>query len=90
MTTDDRGFERDHPGTAGPTAREQAITEQAVASFASAASQRYSQVMQSLVRHLHAFVGEIRLTEAEWFHAIDFLTRAGQASGKGRLLPAGR
>ena len=34
--------------------------------------------MQSLVRHLHAFIDDVALTEAEWQAAIDFLTRTGQ------------
>ena len=33
--------------------------------------------MQSLVRHLHAFAREVRLTESEWQQGIDFLTRTG-------------
>ncbi|WP_407700026.1 dioxygenase [Streptomyces liliifuscus] len=33
--------------------------------------------MQALVRHLPAFIREARLTEAEWQHAIDFLTAVG-------------
>ena len=33
--------------------------------------------MVSLVKHLHAFVRDVRLTEDEWGAAIDFLTRAG-------------
>jgi hydroxyquinol 1,2-dioxygenase len=34
-------------------------------------------IMLSLVRHLHAFVKEVELTEAEWFAGIQFLTAAG-------------
>jgi hydroxyquinol 1,2-dioxygenase len=34
--------------------------------------------MQSLIKHLHAFVREIEPTNAEWFKAIDFLTRTGK------------
>jgi hydroxyquinol 1,2-dioxygenase len=60
--------------------REQAITEQVVASFTAVESERFGEVMTSLVRHLHAFVRDVRLTEAEWMRAIDFLTRTGQAS----------
>ena len=48
-----------------------------LASFAGAAAPRYREVMQSLVRHLHAFAREVRLTESEWQQGIDFLTRAG-------------
>jgi hydroxyquinol 1,2-dioxygenase len=33
--------------------------------------------MQSLVRHLHAFARDVRLTQAEWEAAIAFLTRTG-------------
>jgi hydroxyquinol 1,2-dioxygenase len=38
---------------------------------------RFTTVMTSLVRHLHAFASEVELTEEEWFAGIDFLTRAG-------------
>ncbi|HEU5470572.1 MAG TPA: dioxygenase [Actinophytocola sp.] len=54
------------------------LTDQVVASFGGAASPRFAEIMTSLVRHLHAFIGEVRLTEAEWAAAIDFLTRTGQ------------
>ncbi|MCP1603126.1 intradiol ring-cleavage dioxygenase [Pseudomonas citronellolis] len=39
---------------------------------------RLHTVMASLVEHLHSFVREVELTEAEWELAIDFLTRTGQ------------
>lgn len=39
---------------------------------------RLRRVMTALVEHLHAFVKEVELTEAEWAAAIDFLTRTGQ------------
>ena len=72
MTTQPRTTER-----AVQRAREQAVTEEVVASFADAASPRYREVMQSLVRHLHAFAREVRLTQAEWDAGIAFLTRVG-------------
>ena len=34
--------------------------------------------MRALITHLHAFVRDVEFTEAEWFAAIDFLTRTGQ------------
>ncbi len=61
------------------SAREQALTDQVVASFAGARSERFREVMTAVVRHLHAAAREVRLTEQEWFTAIDFLTRTGQA-----------
>lgn len=48
-----------------------------LASFHNTPDPRLKQLMQTLVRHLHAFIREVRLTEAEWQHAIDFLTAAG-------------
>jgi hydroxyquinol 1,2-dioxygenase len=56
----------------------ESLTEEVVASFANADSDRFRVVMQSLVRHLHAFIGDVALTEAEWQAAIGFLTRTGQ------------
>jgi len=61
--------------TASATAR---LTEQVVASFAKAPDQRVADLLGSLVRHLHAYVRENDVTEAEWRTAIDFLTRTGQ------------
>ena len=58
-------------------AREEAVTDEVLASFAGADTARYREIMQSLVRHLHAFAREVRLTESEWEQGIDFLTRAG-------------
>ncbi|MGG6497619.1 UNVERIFIED_CONTAM: hydroxyquinol 1,2-dioxygenase, partial [Bacteroidetes bacterium 56_B9] len=41
------------------------------------ADSRIKQISEALVRHLHAFVREVRPTQKEWEHAIDFLTRTG-------------
>ncbi len=45
---------------------------------------RLRQVTTALVRHLHAFVKEVELTQEEWEIAIDFLTRTGQICGDER------
>lgn len=42
------------------------------------AAPRLKRVMSSLVEHLHAFVKDVELTDAEWGYAIDFLTKTGQ------------
>src|SRR5580765_7288757 len=39
---------------------------------------RLREVMQSAIKHLHAFVREVRPTGAEWFEAIKYLTAIGQ------------
>jgi maleylacetate reductase len=56
---------------------EAAVTAEVLATFTGAAAPRYQEVMSSLVRHLHAFAREVRLTESEWQQGIDFLTRTG-------------
>lgn len=57
--------------------RKQEVTEEVLASFETSGSARYRDVMRSLVRHLHAFAREVRLTEREWEQGIEFLTRTG-------------
>tara|TARA_R110000787_G_scaffold281066_1_gene392156 strand:- start:4740 stop:5582 length:843 start_codon:yes stop_codon:yes gene_type:complete len=39
---------------------------------------RLKTVMSALVKHLHAFIKEVELTEEEWETAISFLTNTGQ------------
>src|SRR3954465_10304243 len=53
------------------------LTRAVLASFEGAGSARFREVVDSLVRHLHAFASEVELTEEEWFKGIDFLTRTG-------------
>ncbi len=60
--------------------RRRRLTAQVVASFDGSPSPRYREVMQSLVRHLHDFAVDVRLTQAEWSAGVDFLTRSGQIS----------
>ena len=56
------------------------LTAAVLASFDSSRSERFGEIMRSLVRHLHAFVREVELTEDEWFAGIDFLTRTGHTT----------
>ena len=60
-----------------PARREQALTDEVLASFAGATTPRTQEVLRALVTHLHAAAREVRLTEAEWRAAITFLTRIG-------------
>lgn len=63
--------------TAEQLSREEELIEKVLASFENTDDARLKTVLQSLVRHLHAFIREVRLTEAEWAKGIDFLTRVG-------------
>ncbi|HZG92765.1 MAG TPA: dioxygenase [Pseudonocardia sp.] len=58
-------------------AREQAVTDQVVDSFAGTQDDRLREIVQSLTRHLHGFAREVRLTHEEWLAGIEFLTRVG-------------
>ena len=54
------------------------ITQAVIARFDDTPSQRLKEIFTSLVHHLHAFTREVKLTEAEWFEGIQFLTATGQ------------
>jgi hydroxyquinol 1,2-dioxygenase len=57
---------------------EKSITAAVLARMDQCDDPRFKQVMTSLVTHLHDFVREVKLTDAEWFGAIQFLTSVGQ------------
>ncbi|MCA0872243.1 intradiol ring-cleavage dioxygenase [Seohaeicola saemankumensis] len=63
---------------------EEASVETVNARIATDANPRLKMVMESLVRHLHAFVKDVELTQEEWGVAIDFLTRTGQICDENR------
>lgn len=48
-----------------------------VAAMTGAKNERLRQVMESVIRHLHAVVKEVEPTEEEWMTAIKFLTETG-------------
>jgi len=48
-----------------------------VAAMTGAKDERLRQVMESVIRHLHAVVKEVEPTEEEWMTAIKFLTETG-------------
>lgn len=56
------------------------ITALAEQRWATAKDPRTALLMTALVRHLHDFAREVRLTEAEWMAAIQWLTATGQIS----------
>jgi hydroxyquinol 1,2-dioxygenase len=60
------------------------VTGLAEERWATAHDPRLAEIMTALVRHLHEFAREVRLTEAEWMAAIGWLNRAGQISDEKR------
>ncbi|MBO1337940.1 dioxygenase [Streptomyces sp. VRA16 Mangrove soil] len=69
MTTPDTAAARQHV--------EEELLQRVLASFDATPDARLKEVMQGLVRHLHAFVRDVRPTEDEWQRAVDFLAAAG-------------
>ena len=59
-------------------ATETTVTDEAVNSLAGTADPRLRELLSGLIRHLHGFARETRLTQAEWERAIGFLTATGQ------------
>jgi len=56
---------------------EKNITEAVIERFRNTPDPRLKTIVNSLVRHMHAFVRDTELTFDEWRFAVDFLTRTG-------------
>jgi hydroxyquinol 1,2-dioxygenase len=56
---------------------EKTLTAEVLKRVGKAPDARTRKIMQSLVKHLHAFVREVRPTQEEWFRGIQFLTATG-------------
>jgi len=57
---------------------EETAADAVIESFAKTPDPRLRELLDSLVRHLHAFVKDTEPTIAEWEQAIEFLTATGQ------------
>jgi hydroxyquinol 1,2-dioxygenase len=56
------------------------ITQAVIACIEHTPDPRLKEILTRLVQHLHAFAREVKLTEAEWFHGVEYLTRVGHKS----------
>lgn len=65
-------------------ATEENLTDLALERWGTARDPRTAEVLTSLVRHLHAFARDVRLTEDEWMAGLQWLTRTGQLSDEKR------
>src|SRR5437762_8846492 len=63
---------------ASRTTTEDDITAEVLRRFEATPDPRLRRILSGLVRHLHTFVKEVELTEAEWLYAIQFLTETGR------------
>lgn len=53
------------------------ITDAVLASFANTPDPRLKEIITSLIKHLHNFARDVKLTEEEWFKGIQYLTATG-------------
>jgi hydroxyquinol 1,2-dioxygenase len=61
------------------TWNEEELTRAVLQRLEGAGDPRFARVMESLVRHLHAFIREVDLRPDEWMQGIEFLTAVGQS-----------
>lgn len=54
------------------------LVDTVIAAMSGAKDARFKELMTSLIKHLHAFIREVNLSEAEWLAGIQFLTAVGQ------------
>ncbi|GAB91199.1 intradiol ring-cleavage dioxygenase [Gordonia rhizosphera] len=66
-----------HTADSAQDAIEERLIRNVIQSFDNCENPRLKYLMQALVRHTHAFIREVRLTESEWNTAISFLTQVG-------------
>jgi len=59
---------------------EQKLTSEVLRRIRNTKNPRLKQVMAGLIRHLHAFVRDVKPTQEEWFKGIQFLTETGHWS----------
>jgi hydroxyquinol 1,2-dioxygenase len=59
-------------------ATEENLTDLALMRWEACHSPRFRLIMQSLIKHLHAVVREVELTEQEWLFAATWLAKTGQ------------
>lgn len=74
----------DTTGAAGRRTEPEDVTAAAVASFEGCRDARLREVMQALVRHLHAFAAEVGLTEEEWRAGLRILAETGRITDERR------
>lgn len=58
--------------------REDEVTPKVLNAMADTDDARLKEIMTSLVRHLHGFIREVRLTEEEFEYGLRWITRLGQ------------
>lgn len=67
-----------------PYVTEQNLTDIVLKRWEDIPDPRLRKIMQSMIKHLHAFVRDVEPTGDEWYKAIDWITRTGKMSDNKR------
>jgi catechol 1,2-dioxygenase len=70
----------DRPRPSSIIESEASVTDAVLAAMADTPNPRLREIMESFIRHMHAFARDVRLTEDEFEIGIEFLNRIGQAT----------
>jgi len=65
------------------------LTDRVLKSYSSIEDPRLRSLVLALIRHLHAYVGETKLTDQEWEFAWNFMGRMAAVSDRNEFLLAG-
>jgi catechol 1,2-dioxygenase/hydroxyquinol 1,2-dioxygenase len=60
------------------------ITDAVIEQMSTTPDPRMKEIMESAVRHLHAFARDVKLTPAEWLNGIEFMTKVGHMCNPAR------
>ena len=63
---------------------EHSITDEVFGRFQGCENPSLKKLLNGLMRHIHDFVREKAMTEAEWAYAVEFLTRTGKIATQSR------
>jgi hypothetical protein len=56
------------------------ITQEVLKRYESTPDPRLREIMLSLIRHIHSFAKEVKLTSGEWLYAMNLLVRGATSS----------
>src|ERR1700730_13116644 len=54
------------------------LTDEVVSRYKDCPDPRLKEIMISLIKHLHSFARDVKLTEGEWIKGVEYVTRVGQ------------
>jgi catechol 1,2-dioxygenase len=66
------------------TTAQEALLQNVLATFKNTPDERMKEIVEATVRHMHALIDEVKLTQEEWIAGIQFLTAVGKFSTDAR------